>query len=233
MVLVASVMEGSRPIVAVPPAAQRSAATTRSAAGSRGGEVRLNVQWSGVPLRRAMQGLSQSSGEAIVLDRRIDPERSVTLTREGAKPGEIVADVARELGLEVVNVGPVLYIVPPATAERVEAELGRQVAAARRLRPPQARAWSRRMTLVWPELAEPRTVLAELAGREKISLAGGENVPHDLWPAVELPPLLLAERLTLLLAPFDLTWRSIDEGRGIEIVPLAVEPVAAPANSLR
>lgn len=175
-------------------------------------------------MRRALKGLAESSGEAIVIDRRIDPDQPVSLERQGASPAEIVAAAANELGLAVMNVGPVLYIIPPVKAESIKADLARQMAVARRLKPAQAKVWMRSATLAWPDLAEPRGVLTELAAQEKISLQGAENVPHDLWPAADLPPLPLVERLTLILAPFDLTWQTEDEGRGIAIVPLAEAP---------
>lgn len=223
-IIVPCLLSTSRATAAQPSAKRREGSPPRRVATPRRGNVRVNVQWSGVPLRRALKGLAESSGEAIVIDRRIDPDQPVSLERQGASPAEIVAAAANELGLAVMNVGPVLYIIPPVKAESIKADLARQMAVARRLKPAQAKVWMRSATLAWPDLAEPRGVLTELAAQEKISLQGAENVPHDLWPAADLPPLPLVERLTLILAPFDLTWQTEDEGRGIAIVPLAEAP---------
>lgn len=224
MIVVSDLSRTSRATAAQPSAKRRDELPPRRAAPPRRGEVRVNVEWSGVPLRRALMGLAKSSGEAIVIDRRLDPDQPVSLKREGARPAEIVALAADELGLAVMNIGPVLYIIPPATAESIGAEYERMVAAARRLKPTQAKGWTRRAPLSWSDLAEPRGLLTELAAREKISLQGAEKVPHDLWPAADLPPLTLVERLTLILAPFDLTWQTTDEGRAIEIVPRTTTP---------
>lgn len=200
----------------------------RRAAGSRPAETRVNVQWSGVTLRQAMLGLSRSTRQAILIDRRVDPDQTVKLVRESATPREIVDAAAEGLSLSVVRLGPLLYIAPPATAERMEADFARQTAAARRLPAAEAKLWSRRAPLAWSELAEPRTILTELGEREKIGVRGAELVPHDLWPSAELPALTLVERLTLVLAQFDLTWRYEDEGRAIAIVPLEAEPRETP-----
>ena len=215
---------------AQPTKQDRGKQPARRTANAERGAVRVNVEWSGVPLRRAMKRLAESSDVPIFIDRRIDPDQQVSLERQEATPTELVAETATTLGLAVVKLGPVLYIIPPAKAESIKADLARQMAAVRRLKPAQAKGWHRSARLDWPDLAEPRALLIELAGREKISLQGAENVPHDLWPAAELPPLPLVERLLLLLAPFDLTWRIEDEGRGIVIVPQAGDDKAETAK---
>lgn len=175
-----------------------------------------------------MSGLGRSTNQAILIDRRIDPDQPIKLARNDATPVEIVAAVADSLGLAVVHVGPTLYIAPPGAAARMEQQLALQTAAARRLPTTQSRLWSGRSALAWNELAEPRMLVGELAGREKFSVRGLELVPHDLWAAAELPPLTRVERLTLLLAPFDLSWCYEEEGRAIVIVPSPAEQGAVP-----
>jgi hypothetical protein len=69
-------------------------------------------------------------------------------------------------------------------------------------------------------LSAPRDLLTELANEAGIEIAGLEQFPHDLWPAVELPPLALADRLTLVLAGFGMTYQFSPDGRQIQLVPL-------------
>jgi hypothetical protein len=49
-------------------------------------------------------------------------------------------------------------------------------------------------------------------------------VPHDLWPAADLPPLPWPDRLSLLLAGFDLTFTVDLTQRRVELVPYPDEP---------
>jgi hypothetical protein len=63
-------------------------------------------------------------------------------------------------------------------------------------------------------------LLEGLAKSGKVKLRGLEAVPHDLWAAADLPSLPLIERLTLLLAQFDLTFAYEDKGRTILLVDL-------------
>lgn len=69
-------------------------------------------------------------------------------------------------------------------------------------------------------LAEPRQLLLDLAGEHGLVIANPDLIPHDLWPAVDLPPLELADRLTLLLAGFDLTFELDGKSNRLKLVPL-------------
>jgi hypothetical protein len=79
----------------------------------------------------------------------------------------------------------------------------------------------------WPRFAEPRQLALELAREAGVELLGAERIPHDLWPAADLPPLSWIDRLTLLAAQFDLTVQMADEGRRVALVDLPAKVVLA------
>jgi hypothetical protein len=72
-------------------------------------------------------------------------------------------------------------------------------------------------------LAEPRQLLLDLAGEQGLVIANPDLIPHDLWPAVDLPPLELADRLTLLLAGFDLTFERDGTSNRLKLIPLPAD----------
>jgi hypothetical protein len=51
-------------------------------------------------------------------------------------------------------------------------------------------------------------------------IGGAERIPHDLWPAGELPSLALGDQLTVLLIGFDLSFEAKAAEQTLEIVPL-------------
>src|SRR5262249_26688795 len=71
----------------------------------------------------------------------------------------------------------------------------------------------------WEELAQPRQLLDELARQAHVTVANPDAIPLDLWPAVSLPPLAWVDRLTLLLAGFDLTFQIDDQATSVRLVP--------------
>src|SRR5262249_16839508 len=86
-----------------------------------------------------------------------------------------------------------------------------QVAKAKLLR---AQPWK------WDELAEPQKLLAELAAQASVTVENADVIPHDLWPAVSLPPLPWVDRLSLLVAGFGLTFEITSQGKNVRLVTL-------------
>ncbi|MCY2993174.1 MAG: STN domain-containing protein [Planctomycetota bacterium] len=73
--------------------------------------------------------------------------------------------------------------------------------------------------LQWPERSSPRQLIEQLAAEVELKIERPEQIPHDLWPAVALPPLDFAQRLSLLLAGLELTFEYSD-AHAIRLLPL-------------
>jgi hypothetical protein len=120
-------------------------------------------------------------------------------------------------------VGPVVYLGPPETAGnlRALAALRHKDAAAlpnaTKARLLKSQAWK------WDEPAEPRGLLGALTTQAGVTVLNPDLLPHDLWPAADLPALAWVDRLTLLLAGFGLTYEFAEEGRAIRLVPMPEE----------
>lgn len=180
----------------------------------------VGVRWGANPLRAALTNLARSQQVAIFLDRRVDPDQPVDLVLENVPLRELLRRLAEQLQLGMGRVGPVVYLGPPPTA----AVLG-TVAALKEQQdeglPSAVRSRLRRaQPLRWPELTTPRDVIQRLAGEAGVQVEGGERIPHDLWPDVDLPPLNFAQGLTLVLAGFQLTFDYAPDGSAIRLQPL-------------
>jgi hypothetical protein len=68
------------------------------------------------------------------------------------------------------------------------------------------KAFRQRKEMVWDDLTEPRAIVVALADRAGIQFGNDDAIPHDLWPAANLPPLTLSECLTLVLAGFSMNF---------------------------
>jgi hypothetical protein len=194
-------------------------------------EQAVDVNWSAAPLRPALASLGRTHQVALLLDRRVDPDRRVDAVLHDLPLGAALAEIASREGADVSRLGAVVYIGPPATASRLRtlAELRRREAMAfasgARLRLLSERAMS------WDDLAEPRQILERLAAQAGLELAGLERVPHDLWAAADLPPMSLVDRITLVAAQFDLTFSIAPDGRTLRLVPEREQLPVAKADS--
>lgn len=206
------------PADAAPPRCQTAAELERALQGS----VR-DVVWSaGTPVRQALMTLGEMQGIAIMLDRRIDPESGIELSLRDVTVMDVVAQVAAQCDAAPRWLDAVVYVGPRA------ATAGLMAAAAQRRREAQSlpRARATRLTArrvwSWDELAAPRMLLEELAREAQITWDDIDRVPHDLWPAMDLPPLTWTDRATLVLAGFDLTFELGDRGGRARLVELPV-----------
>jgi hypothetical protein len=181
------------------------------------------VNWPGVPIRGALANLSKAQQIAILLDRRIDPERPVDLTVDRVPLDDLMSRAADQVDAAVTWLGPLAYVGPPAAARRLRTLAALRTAGVRGLAKPERDAFEREASWSWPELAEPRELVSELAAAAHVEVEGLELIPHDLWPAAELPRLSWTDRLTLLANEFDLMFHFSGSSR-VRLVPI-VEPV--------
>jgi hypothetical protein len=73
----------------------------------------------------------------------------------------------------------------------------------------------------WPRLATPRQIAQRLSSESGIRFYRfEEQIPHDLWPAGDLPPMIFAERASLLGAGFGMTFEFSPDGTAIRFVPM-------------
>jgi len=176
--------------------------------------------WKGTPLREVLEGLAQSSRIAFILDRRVDPGQPVDLLIEKGSLLEAFVRIAQDRGLGICLVGPVVYLGPPAAAERLNTLIAMAEEHLQTLPNEMQKRFLEESPLSWPDLTSPRDILADLAASAGVSVVHGDRLPHDLWARASLPPLSLTCRLCLVLHQFDLTFRIQAEGREIVLTPL-------------
>jgi len=183
-------------------------------------ETPVGVSWAGVPLRQALRGLAQSQQVAIFLDRRVDPNQQIDFAAQDVPLRECLTQLAGQVGAGVGYVGPVVYLGPEATAGKLATVVALQNEALRRVPPERQRRMTRAQAWQWADLATPGELLEQLARDCGLRIAEPGSIPHDLWPAANLPPMTAVERLTLLLAGFDLSYQWSADGQAVKLIPI-------------
>jgi hypothetical protein len=207
-----------------PPSAvvARSAEWKTSASFEQALQQSYGITWKERTLRDGLERLAQETGVAIFLDRRIDPDQELNLQEPPIPLETLVSQIAAAAKAQISRLGPVIYIGPPETADELAtvAALRRQELA--RLPTDRQAALLSARPLQWPELTEPRQLIEQLSREAAVQVENTQDVPHDLWPAVDLPPLAWCDRLTLVLAGFGLTFQLDASGREIRL--RSIEP---------
>lgn len=189
-------------------------------------EGTIGINWPANPLRNSLSNLAQARRVAIWLDRRVDPDQQIEFKVKDVSFRDALKQLASQLNCGLGLVGPVIYIGPTSTVSKLQSnstlrreEAGKLDASLRR-KLAATRAWK------WDELAEPRELLKELATEGGLAIASADQVPHDLWPAGDFPALSVCDRMSLLLAGFDLTFSFSPDASSIEVRPFPQAAVA-------
>lgn len=196
----------------------------------------IGFQWESNPIRQGLHSLATNQRVAIWLDRRVDPGFEVDLLVSDATFGEALQRVGSEIGGGVSFVGSVAYVGSKpvtgklATLAAIRRDEVKQLPTAARTRFATSAPWT------WETLTTPRELLSQLALLAGAKVINIELIPHDLWPAGDLPAMSLTDRMTLLLAGFDLTFEIARDGTAIRLTPIpqhvSIERSYSPRASL-
>ena len=179
----------------------------------------LKLAWSGVPIRQGLADLARSQSIAILLDRRVDPGIPLELAFENVPVEVALERLARSRQLEISWYGPLVVLGPEQATRRLRTLAALRAGELKSLPSARRSAFTRTQAWQWDELAEPRALVEQLADAAQVEIIGSDQIPHDLWPAADLPALSWIDRLTLVANEFDLTFRFDDGGRKVELVP--------------
>lgn len=180
----------------------------------------VSISWNDTSLAYALSSLSGARHVAVLRDRRIDPGQPLELSIDDKPLSEALAAIAAHLKIGYCQFGPVAYFGPPKTAAELRTLAALRLDEVARLPAAARRKFLLRRDWHWDRLAEPRELAGQLAREAEVEIVGIERIPHDLWPEGDLPPLSWVERLSLLAAQFDLTFRISGAGRRVELVDL-------------
>ena len=183
----------------------------------------ISVVWAGTPLRRTLDGLSQTQRVAVLIDRRVDPDQKVDLKLDDVPLAAALHDVARSRDLGVSIVNAVAYFGPPRVTGQIRTIAALRTEEIHRLPPAVTRKFLLPKRIAWDDFATPGELLQRLADENRLTLQGLDRVPHDLWAGADLPPLSLVERLTLIAIQFDLTFEVSPDGQTVRLVPMPDE----------
>ena len=183
----------------------------------------VRASWKALPLREWSMRAAELAGRPVILDRRLDPDTPVTCAGDGRPLRDVMAAVAGAADAEVAELRSSIRLVPRGRRELCErAEDARDRELARLPAEPRT-ALRARGPWTWPMAARPRDLVAAVAAEAGVAaLDGIADLPHDHFPAADLPALSRAERLDLVLGHFDrrVEWRTVGGAARGAIVPL-------------
>jgi hypothetical protein len=198
----------------------------------------IGITWNERALRDGLRRLSLETRVAIFLDRRIDPDQEPSVQKPPLPLEILLHEIAATASARTSRFGSVMYLGPQEAADELAtiAALRRQEIA--KLSTDRQGALLASRSMQWEELTEPRQLVERMCREGQLQLENAEQIPHDLWPAAEFPPMPWSDRLTLVLAGFSLTFELDVSGRSLHLTPITTgnviehrySPVGSAAN---
>lgn len=195
-------------------------------------ETGVGVTWANGELRPRIEGFAASHHTAVVLDRRIDPNQKIELSFDNLPLGEAWKRIASRIGADMTTIGPVVYIGPAGTTKKLRTVLSLRTDAAAQLPQAVRQRWRSPKAWTWDDAVAPRDLLASLCQDSSVQVDNLTGIPADLWAGNDLPALNLVEKLTLLLAQFDLTYELDSSGLRLHLTPIAESPTIVRSHPL-
>lgn len=197
----------------------------------------ISATWKGVALRSVLRRISHEREISILVDRRVDPDQQIEIDTGERSLRSAVDEIARLAHLAVSRVGNCLVVAPPAAALRLRTlvALRERELAARNLEfsDSLSRLRTERATIRWDDLERPADIVRKIGSQFGLSIAGIEQVPHDLWAGAVAPEATAAEALSLVLNQFDLTFEWTDRGAGVRLVAIPATVAIERSYALR
>ncbi len=184
----------------------------------------FSASWNSVSLREILQSISRAKKISFLLDRRIDPSRIRPISIDSVPLHVGIAQLAEQFEAKNAYLRNGLYIGPASSAAKlrtlIQLRSDELKAKATKVSPLRRSELNGHHLLKWDNLDEPAAILQKIANRYDLELLGIELIPHDLWATATLPRANSAEAISVVLIQFDLTFRWLPGGGGIQIVPV-------------
>jgi hypothetical protein len=184
----------------------------------------LSIDREKVAVRELLERLQDERRVAIVLDRRIDPGRTIDARLPAMSFRSAVESIARRADAVARVVGDTLIVGPENNTGQLrticvlrglELDAFGDALGGRRFQ------LARTHTFAWDDLERPTDLVQRIAAQFDLQVAGLELVPHDLWAHGMIIEMTPTEALSWVLAQYDLTFEWTDVGKGVRIIPLS------------
>ena len=187
-------------------------------------QLKTSITWTGNTLREGLMRFAAVRKIDIFLDRRVDPNQTITISARDVTEDDFLGRVAELASAGLMQIGNLYYIGPRSTTENLATVAALRREELRQYETDITRRWFKSQAMSWKKLTEPKILVRELVAENAIEIDSVDQIPHDLWAAGQLPKLSLADRLTILLSGFGLTYQVTSDGTAIRLVEFPKQP---------
>ncbi len=183
----------------------------------------VNIVRPQAEVRSLVERLVTMHGIAVVLDRRIDPNRRIDAQLTQLTLLDGLKLLAMQIDAEAAVIGDTVVIGPSKSLDRMRTDIALQQQTLKDRDGDAARqrtfALLQGRTVRWDDLQTPAELLQQVADRFELTVDGLGLVPHDLWTGGVMSQVDAPEALALVAGQFDLTFVWSDDLTRVRLIP--------------
>lgn len=184
----------------------------------------VNLIRTNTTVREMLRRISEMHHIAILLDRRIDPDRVIDVQLTQTTLGDGLRQMAAQWDAVAAVVGSTLFIGPPEGMDRIRTLIQIHQQSARDPGPTAVRRrfeLAQGQTFRWADLDRPIDLVERIAAKGELAMEDLDLLPHDLWAGGVMMDVSCLEALQLVLGQYELTLELSEEADSARIVPIA------------
>ena len=178
----------------------------------------LSLWWKDAGLRDRLKAFSETQNIAIMLDRRVDPNTIVNLGIENRTVEQIFLRISAPANIGVCRIEDCYYFGPVDTTIALPIAMDTLFRQAKKVARRSKVKWTVKRPVRTGPIVATKSLIEAVATKHGFTVNGLEELPHDLWYSVSLPPTSVLGQIQLMLAGFDKTFEIDPDGKSITII---------------
>ena len=178
----------------------------------------FSLWWKDAELRDQLMAFSNAEKISVMLDRRVDPSTQMNLGVENRTVEQIFWRISSVAEIGVCRIEDSYYFGPVDTVVALPIALDTLARQAKKVRSRSKVKWTVKRPVRTGPLVATKALIEAIADKHGFAVNGLQELPHDLWYEVSLPPTSVIGQMQLMLAGFGKTFEIDPDGKSITII---------------
>ena len=178
----------------------------------------FSLWWRDAEIRDRLTAFSKSEDVAVMLDRNVNPRTVLNLGIENRTLEQIFWRVSSAAKIGVCRIEDCYYFGPTDTVVALPIAMNTLARQANKVSRRSSVKWTIERPVLTTPIVPTKLLIEAIADKHGFSVNGLDELPHDLWYQVALPPTSVIAQIQLMLAGFGKTFEIEPDGKSITII---------------
>ena len=178
----------------------------------------FSLWWRDAEIRDRLTAFSKAEDIAVMLDRNVDPSTVLNMGIENRTLEQIFWRISSAAKIGVCRIEDCYYFGPTDTVVALPIAMNTLSRQAKKVSRRSSVKWTIERPVLTTSIVPTKLLIEAIATKHGFSVNGLDELPHDLWYQVVLPPTSVIAQIQLMLAGFGKTFEIDPDGKSITII---------------